>query len=64
MIEEIDHPLLGRICVPGSPLRFHGTPQARAKASPSIGADNMEVYGELLGRTAEEVEGLRADGVV
>src|SRR5450755_3125309 len=48
MLEEIDHPRLGRITVPGSPLRYHGTPQMPATPSRAIGADNAEVYSELL----------------
>ena len=39
MLEDVDHPSLGRITVPGSPLRFHGTPQTPAQLSPSLGAD-------------------------
>ena len=64
MIEEIDHPRLGRIVVPGSPLRYHGTPPAPAIASPSLAADNQAVYGELLGLSAVEVAALASDGVI
>jgi len=64
MIEMIDHPRLGRIAVPGSPLRYHGTPQTPAIASPLLGADNEAVYGELAGLGAAEVASLRAEGVI
>lgn len=64
MLEEIDHPQLGRITVPGSPLRYHGTPQTPATPSPGIGQDNVEVYGELLGLTADDVEALRREGAL
>jgi CoA:oxalate CoA-transferase len=64
MIEQIDHPQLGRISVPGSPLRYHGTPQTPAVPSPKIGADNIEVYGELLGLSPAEVEALKAEGAI
>ena len=64
MIEEIDHPSLGRIAVPGSPLRYHGTPTLAATPSHAIGADNTEVYGELLGLSAGDVAVLKADGVL
>src|SRR5579862_8048635 len=64
MIEEIDHPQLGRISVPGSPLRYHGTPQTPAVPSPKIGAHNAEVYGELLGLSPVEVEALKAEGAI
>jgi CoA:oxalate CoA-transferase len=64
MLEEIDHPSLGRITVPGSPLRYHGTPQTPASPSHAIGADNAEVYGELLGLDAEEVVALKSQGAI
>jgi hypothetical protein len=35
-----------------------------ATPSPSIGSDNIEVYGELLGLRADEVAALGADGVI
>jgi crotonobetainyl-CoA:carnitine CoA-transferase CaiB-like acyl-CoA transferase len=64
MIEQIEHPRLGRISVPGSPLRFHGTAQTPATPSPDIGAHNAEVLAELLGIGAAEVQALRDDGVI
>jgi len=64
MLEVIDHPSLGRITVPGSPLRYHGTPQTPATPSPAIGADNAVVYSELLGLSAEEVATLAEAGVI
>jgi CoA:oxalate CoA-transferase len=64
MLEVIDHPQLGRITVPGSPLRYHGTPQTPAVPSATIGAHNAEVYGELLGLLAGEVEALKAAGAI
>jgi crotonobetainyl-CoA:carnitine CoA-transferase CaiB-like acyl-CoA transferase len=64
MLEDIDHPRLGRITVPGSPLRYHGTPQAPATPSPALGADNAAVYGELLGLDPEEVAAMQQEGVI
>ena len=64
MLEEIDHPSLGRITVPGSPLRYHGTPPTPATPSPAIGADNAAVYAELLGLSAAEVDALRDEGAI
>ena len=64
MLEAIAHPRLGPITVPGSPLRYHGTPQTPATPSPDIGADNAEVFTEMLGLSADEVAALREDGVI
>jgi CoA:oxalate CoA-transferase len=64
MIERVDHPRLGRISVPNSPLRYHGTPQTPAAPSPDIGAHNGEVFAEFLGLSAGEIQALRDDGVI
>jgi crotonobetainyl-CoA:carnitine CoA-transferase CaiB-like acyl-CoA transferase len=58
------HPALGRITVPGSPLRRHGTRQTPATPSPAIGAHNAEVYAELPGLSADEVAALADDRVI
>ena len=64
MLERIDHPDLGEIVVPTSPLRFHGADKVETVPSPRVGQHNGDVYGEWLGLPAEEVEGLRRDGVI
>ena len=64
MLERIDHPDLGEILVPTSPLRFHGAEKVETVASPKVGQHNGDVYGEWLGLSAEEIEGLKRDGVI
>lgn len=64
MLERIDHPDLGEIVVPTSPLRFHGADTVETVPSPRVGQHNGDVYGEWLGLSAEEIEQLRQDGVI
>jgi crotonobetainyl-CoA:carnitine CoA-transferase CaiB-like acyl-CoA transferase len=64
MLEWIDHPDLGRIVVPNSPLRFHEADHLDTVPSPRIGQHNDEVYGEWLGLKDDEIEKLRDDGVI
>ena len=64
MLEEIDHPKLGKITVPNSPLRYHGTPQMRSTPSPGLGQHNEEVYGGMLGLSSGEVASLKESGVI
>lgn len=64
MLEEIDHPELGRITVPNSPLRFHGMEPLPTTPSPRLGEHNGEVYGRLLGLSDTEIEDLRAEGAI
>src|SRR5437868_5465812 len=40
MLEEIDHPELGRITVPTTPLRLHGIPKRPTEPSPKPGQHN------------------------
>jgi CoA:oxalate CoA-transferase len=64
MLEWIDHPVLGRIVVPTTPLRLHGAPRVPTVPSPSLGEHNAEIYSEWLGLSATDIEKLKADGVI
>ena len=60
----VDHPLLGRVVMPHSPLVFEGTTRCDLEPSLPLGASNDEIYGQWLGHTAEEIAALKADGVI
>lgn len=64
MLEEIDHPELGRITVPTTPLRLHGLAKAPAAPNPLVGQHNTEIYGGWLGLSADEIAALRMEGVI
>jgi CoA:oxalate CoA-transferase len=64
MLERIDHPELGDIVVPTSPLRFHGADRVATTPSPRIGQHNDQVYGGWLGLSAEDIAALRREGVI
>lgn len=64
MLEWIDHPDLGRIVVPTSPLRFHGAEKVPTTPSPSVGQHNAEVLGGWLGLSETEIATLKADGAI
>ncbi len=49
MLQRIDHPSLGPIVVPNSPLRLHGADPVDPVPSPRLGQHNDDVYGEWLG---------------
>ena len=63
-LEWVDHPDLGRVILPTTPLRLHGTDIAPAVPSARVGQHNDEVYGEWLGLSAAEVEALKAEKVI
>jgi crotonobetainyl-CoA:carnitine CoA-transferase CaiB-like acyl-CoA transferase len=64
MLEWIEHPELGRIVVPTTPLRLHGTDRVPTVPSPLIGEHNEEIYGGWLGLSPAEIAALRQDGVI
>ena len=64
MLEHFDHPDLGPVVLPGSPLRFHGADRVATTASPRVGQHNGEVYGGWLGLSAAEIAQLAADAVI
>ena len=64
MLEWVDHPELGKVVLPTTPLRVHGTDVAPAVPSPKVGEHNQKVYGEWLGLTDTEIASLRAEKVI
>jgi crotonobetainyl-CoA:carnitine CoA-transferase CaiB-like acyl-CoA transferase len=64
MLEDVDHPELGPITVPTTPLRLHGSGKPPMAPSPKIGQHNEEIYGGWLGLSAAEIAALREKGVI
>ena len=54
-----EHPELGRIVVPHSPLRFAGVPLRRLDPSHALGADTEAVLRERLGLSEAEIAAVR-----
>ncbi len=64
MLQTVDHPDLGSVVLPTTPLRLHETAVAEPTPSPRLGQHNAEVYGGWLGLSVAEIEGLKRDGVI
>jgi len=64
MLERVEHPELGEIVVPTTPLRLHGLPPAPFRPSPKVGQHNAEIYGGWLGLSEDEIATLKADGAI
>ncbi len=63
-LQWLDHPELGRIPVPNSPLRFEGAEPLPIRPSRKLGEDNVAVYGDWLGISKSEIAALQAEGVI
>jgi formyl-CoA transferase len=63
-LQWIDHPELGRVVLPHSPLVFEGTERRAIEPSLPLGASNHAVFGEWLGHSEEELAAFAAGGVI
>jgi crotonobetainyl-CoA:carnitine CoA-transferase CaiB-like acyl-CoA transferase len=62
---EVEQPHLGRLRVPGCPVKFSGGARAGvAGPAPLLGEHNREVLGGILGMSDAEIDALRAGGVL
>ncbi len=64
IIEEVEHPLLGKRHVLGPPWKLSKTPARILRPGPLLGQHNDYVLGELLGMSKEEIERLTAEEVL
>jgi CoA:oxalate CoA-transferase len=64
MLQRINHPSLGPIIVPNTPLRLHGADPVEPIPSPSLGQHNQEVYGAWLGLGETGVAALQEAGAI
>lgn len=62
-LEEVEHPLTGRLSQPGAPVRMSETPWRTSRA-PLLGEHNEEVYCGGLGLSRADLVRLRQAGVI
>lgn len=60
----VDHPQLGRVALPNSPLVFEGTPRRAIEPSLPLGASRGDVFGGWLGLSPEDLEELVKEKVI
>jgi crotonobetainyl-CoA:carnitine CoA-transferase CaiB-like acyl-CoA transferase len=64
MLRTIEHPDLGTVVLPASPIRYDEQTAPPLVTSPGLGAHNSEIYGGWLELSAAELEALRSEGVI
>jgi CoA:oxalate CoA-transferase len=63
MVVELDTPELGRISIPGVPIKLSRSPGGIYKAAPTLGEANVALLSSL-GYSALEIEDLAKEGVI
>jgi len=64
IISVLDKQIGEDIRMQGVVPKLEGTPGRVERGSPEFGEHNTEIWGDVLGLTAAELDGLRADGVI
>lgn len=64
MIVEYDHPDVGKVRLPGNPIKMSDMDGTISNPAPRIGEHTDVVLGELLHLSAEQISALRAKGAV
>jgi formyl-CoA transferase len=63
MIVDIEHPARGQISIPGCPVKLQDSP-VEVKSAPLLGQNNAEVYSQMLGLSEQQLQDLKAQGVI
>jgi CoA:oxalate CoA-transferase len=63
-LQWINHPDLGRVVLPHSPLVFEGTDRRPIEPSLPLGASNNAVFGNWLGHSEKELAAYKAEGAI
>lgn len=64
MLNYMNHPDMGDIVLPSSPIRFSDFDASIVKFFPEVGADNQEIYGSWLGLSEADLERLSKEQVI
>lgn len=59
----VEHPVRGEFVLPGSMIKLSAS-HVPVKAAPMLGADNLDVYGNVLGISEDELTRLKTEGAI
>jgi CoA:oxalate CoA-transferase len=64
MIRSVSDPILGKLTIPGFPLKFSEFPELPEIEAPLLGEHSAEILSQYLGLSPKRVEQLQAAGVL
>ena len=63
MVVEVEHPQRGKLKVPGFAPKMSEN-HIDYECSPELGGSNEEIYGEILGLSAEDIQALKDKKII
>jgi crotonobetainyl-CoA:carnitine CoA-transferase CaiB-like acyl-CoA transferase len=63
-LQEIEHPMVGKETLPGPNLKITGDPGKIRSPAPLFGQHTDEILRDLLNKSGEDIDSLRASGIV
>lgn len=63
-LQWVDHPELGRVVLPHTPLQFEGAARILLQPSANLGQDNKTIFGTWREHSDEELAALAEEGVI
>ena len=64
MVEEIEHPSVGKIKVTGIPVKYSETKPSIRYPPPMLGQHTEEVLRDILGYSSDQIDSFRTKGVI
>jgi CoA:oxalate CoA-transferase len=64
MIVEYDHPDVGKVRMPGNPIKMSGVAGTISNPAPQLGEHTDVVLGQVLGLSIDEIEAMRRQGAI
>jgi CoA:oxalate CoA-transferase len=64
MIVEYDHPDVGRVRLPGNPIKMSGVSGTISNPAPRLGEHTDTILSQVLALSPEQIEGLRRQGAI
>ena len=64
MLNRMEHPYMGNVVLPASPLRLFEYERLPVEFFPEIGGNNHDVLSSVLGLEEDQIASLTKDGVI
>jgi crotonobetainyl-CoA:carnitine CoA-transferase CaiB-like acyl-CoA transferase len=61
---ELEHPVAGKFKYPGAPYKLSATPWRVERTAPLLGEHNVEIYGQMLGYSRQDLVKMRQAGII